>query len=287
VLAAADYRTVTGKGLAQRAIELGPWRILAAAFVVLYALIAVGLPFWALVQGSLRSNLFIPNAAAFFDVSAFSLQHVVEAATSTAVRDGFVNSLIAALATAAFGCVFFFILAYVVNRTDLPGRHWLEYLAMVPLALPAIVLALGVLWTWLAMPLPVYGTMAILVIAFLARFAPQGYRAIAANVIQIHHDLEHAALVAGASRWQTIKWVMLPLLRGGVAAAAFLLFVLSVREVAASLFLYTTRTRVLSIVLLESYDSGMWSNVASISLLYTLALIAITLLGQKWMRPSL
>jgi iron(III) transport system permease protein len=287
VLAAADYRTVTGKGLAQRAIELGPWRILAAAFVVLYALIAVGLPLWALVQGSLRSNLFIPNAAAFFDVSAFSLQHVVEAATSTAVRDGFINSLIAALSTAALGCVLFFVLAYVVNRTDLPGRHWLEYIAMVPLALPAIVLALGVLWTWLALPLPVYGTMAILVIAFLARFAPQGYRVIAANVIQIHHDLEHAALVAGASRWQTIKWVMLPLLRGGIAAAAFLLFVLSVREVAASLFLYTTRTRVLSIVLLESYDSGMWSNVASISLLYTLALIAITLAGQKWMRPSL
>ena len=66
VLGAADYRTVTGKGLAQRAIELGPWRPLAAAFVVLYALIAVGLPMWALVQGSLRSNLFIPSAAAFF-----------------------------------------------------------------------------------------------------------------------------------------------------------------------------------------------------------------------------
>ena len=81
--------------------------------------------------------------------------------------------------------------------------------------------------------------------------------------------------------------MMLPLVRGGIAAAAFLLFVLSVREVAASLFLYTTRTRVLSIVLLESYDSGMWSSVASISLLYTLVLIAITLLGQKWMRPSL
>ncbi len=287
VLAAADYRTVTGKGLAQRAIELGPWRPLAAAFVVLYALIAVGLPMWALVQGSLRSNLFIPSAAAFFDVSAFSLQHVIDAATSTAVRDGFINSLIAAGATAAFGCVFFFILAYVVNRTDLPGRHWLEYIAMVPLALPAIVLALGVLWTWLAIPLPVYGTMAILVIAFTARFVPQGYRAIAGSVIQIHDDLEHAALVAGASRWQSVKWIMLPLVRGGIAAAAFLLFVLSVREVAASLFLYTTRTRVLSIVLLESYDSGMWSSVASISLLYTLVLIAITLLGQKWMRPSL
>ena len=179
VLGGADYRTVTGKGLRAARNRARALARLAAAFVVLYALIAVGLPMWALVQGSLRSNLFIPNAAAFFDVSQFSLQHVIEAATSTAVRDGFINSLIAAVATAAFGCVFFFVLAYAVNRTDLPGRHWLEYIAMVPLALPAIVLALGVLWTWLAIPLPVYGTMAILVIAFTARFVPQGYRAIA------------------------------------------------------------------------------------------------------------
>ena len=112
----------------------------------------------------------------------------------------------------------------------------LEYIAMVPLALPAIVLALGILWTWVAVPLPVYGSIAILVIAFLARFTPQGYRAISSTVGQIHDDLESAAMVAGASRIQTMRWITLPLVRGGVAAAAFLLFVLSIREVAASLF---------------------------------------------------
>ena len=287
VLAAGDYRTVTGKGLQQRVIELGAWRWPAAAFVALYAVVAIGLPLWALLQGSLRANLFVPNAAAFFDVSSFSLKHLAEAATSTAVQQGLINSLEAAAATAIFGCVFFFLMAYAVNRTDLPGRQGLEYIAMVPLALPAIVLALGILWTWVALPLPVYGSIAILVIAFLARFTPQGFRAISSSVGQIHDDLESAAMVAGASRVQVMRLVTLPLVRGGVAAAAFLLFVLSIREVAASLFLYTTRTRVLSIVLLESYDSGMWSNVASISLLYTALLIAITLAGRRWMRPGI
>ena len=197
------------------------------------------------------------------------------------------NSLESATATAVIGCVFFFLMAYVVNRTDAPGRQWLEYIAMIPLALPAIVLALGILWTWVAIPLPIYGSIAILIIAFLARFTPQAYRAISSSVGQIHDDLESAAMVAGASRMQTLRWIMLPLVRGGVVATAFLLFVLSIREVAASLFLYTTRTRVISIVLLESYDSGMWSNVASISLLYTILLIAVTLIGRKWMRPGL
>jgi iron(III) transport system permease protein len=286
MLAVGDYRTVTGKGLQQRLIELGPWRAPAAAFVVLYALVAIGLPIWALLQGSLRANLFVPNAAAFFDVSQFSLQHLTDAATNAAVQGGLLNSLKAATGTAVIGSVFFFVMAYLVNRTEIPGRRWLEYIAMVPLALPAIVLALGILWTWVAVPLPIYGSIAILIIAFLARFTPQAYRAISSSIGQIHDDLENAAMVAGASRTQTIRWITLPLVRGGVAATAFLLFVLSIREVAASLFLYTTRTRVLSIVLLESYDSGMWSDVASISLLYTALLIAITLAGRRWMRPG-
>jgi iron(III) transport system permease protein len=287
VLAAGDYRTVTGKGLQPRMIELGAWRWPAAMFVLAYAVIAIGLPIWALLQGSLRANLYVPNAAAFFDVSQFSLKNLTEAATSGAVQQGLINSLQAAAATAIFGCAFFFVMAYAINRTDLPGRKWLEYIAMVPLALPAIVLALGILWTWVAVPFPIYGTVAILIIAFLARFTPQGFRAIASSVNQIHDDLEAAAMVAGASRLQTMRRITLPLVRGGIAAAAFLLFVLSIREVAASLFLYTTRTRVLSIVLLESYDSGMWSSVASISLLYTLLLIAITLIGRRWMRPGI
>jgi iron(III) transport system permease protein len=250
-----------------------------------YAFVAVGLPTWALLQSSLRTSLFIPNASAFFDSSQFSIQHLVDAARSPAVQNGLVNSLIAATSTAFLGSILFFTLAFAVNRSTIPGRKWLEYIAMAPLALPAIVLALGVLWTWIGVPLPVYGTMAILTIAFLARFMPQGYRAIAACVVQIHDDLENASLVAGASQWQTLRWIILPLVRGGVFASAFLVFILSIREVAASLFLYTTQTRVLSIVILESYDSGMWSTVASISLLYTLLLIAITLAGHRWMRP--
>jgi len=285
LLAGHDHRTVTGKGLQQRIIDLGAWRWPAAVFVWIYALAAVGLPMWALLESALRSSLFIPNASAFFDFSQFSLHNLTAAAQSPAVQEGLENSLIAATSTALLGGALFFVIAYVVNRSRVPGRQWLEYIAMAPLALPAIVLALGVLWTWVGVPLPVYGTMAILIIAFMARFMPQGYQTIAGSVVQIHDDLENAAFLAGASRWQTLRWIILPLVRGGVIASAFLVFVLSIREVAASLFLYTTHTRVLSIVLLESYDSGLWSNVASISLLYTLLLIAITVAGRRWMRP--
>lgn len=287
VLKGRDYRTVTGKGVQARLIPLGRWRGIAVGIVGLYAFVAVGLPLFALLQGSLRTHLFIPNAAALFDISHFSLQALTNAITDPHVQEALTNSLLAGAITAVVGACLFFVLAYVVNRTDLPGHRSLEYLAMVPLALPALVMALGILWTWVSLPLPVYGTLAILVIAFLTRFMPQGYRAISSSVSQIHNDLEDAAQVAGAGRVTVVRRIVLPLVRGAVVSSAFLILVLSIRELTASLFLYTTRTRVLSIVIYETYESGSWSVVASISIIYTALLVTLTLAGRRWMQIKL
>ncbi|MDB5572392.1 MAG: hypothetical protein JWN93_3575 [Hyphomicrobiales bacterium] len=286
-LSGRDYRTLTGKGAQVRPIRLGAWRWPAFGFVALYAFIAVGLPMLALLQGALRSNLFIVDAAALFDPAQMSLKHLHEAITSPTVRQGLLNSLIAGGLTALIGSVFFFVLAYVVNRSTLPGRRALEYLAMTPIAVPALVMGLGILWTWVRMPLPVYGTLAILVIAFLTRFLPQGYRAVSSSIQQVHDDLESAAMVAGATRQGAIRTITLPLVRGGVVASAFLMIVLGVRELTASLFLYTTDTRVLSIVIYEAYVNGYWAQVASISLIYTVLLVALTLIGRRWLRAQL
>jgi len=190
------------------------------------------------------------------------------------------------LATAFFGTTLYFILAYVVMRTKLPGRQMLEYLAMVPLALPALVMGIGVLWTWLAMPVPVYGTLLVLIIAFTGRLLPQGMRAIGASIGQIHDDLEHAAMISGATRPQAIYRITLPLMRGAVVSSAFLTLVLATRELTSSLLLYTTNTRVLSVVIYEAYEQGLWSFVASISLIYTVLLLVLTLIGRRWMRST-
>jgi iron(III) transport system permease protein len=284
ILQDRDYRTVTGKGLQARTVPLGRWRWFAVAFVLLYVFVAILLPLFALLQSALRNNLYVPNISALFDVSQFGLSHLSEAIGSSAVREALANSLVAGLLAASVGTVLFFALAYVVNRSDLPGRKLLEYFAVLPIAIPALVMGLGILWTWIAIPLPIYGTLAILVIAFIARFMPQGYRVVASSITQIHDDLEQAAWVAGASRWKAVQKIIFPLVRGGVAASFFLMIVLGMRELTASLFLYTTDTRLLSIVIYESYENGAWSSVASISLIYTAVLVLLTLLGRKWMR---
>jgi iron(III) transport system permease protein len=194
---------------------------------------------------------------------------------------------LAGCGAALIGAILFFTLAYVVQRTELPGRRQLEYLAMLPLAVPALVMGIGILWTWVAAPVPVYGTLGILSIAYLTRFFPPGYRAVASTISQIHVDLENAARVAGASRLQTISRITLPLVRGGVVSSAFIVLVLSIRELTASLFLYTTSTRTLAIVIYEKYINGSWDTVASVSLIFTAALALLTLAGRRWLQARI
>lgn len=282
-----DYQTVTGKGMQRRLLPLERWRWAATGFVLLYTFLAVILPLLALIQGSLRSNLFIPNASSLFDTSQFSLIHLRDALQSPSVQSGLVNSVLASVGAALVGTSLFLVVAYVVHRTELPGRSIFDFIAVAPIAIPALVLAMGILWTWISFPIPVYGTLAILIIAFVTRFMPQGYKALSSSVLQIHQDLESAALVSGATRITAARRIVLPLIRGSLVSAALLIFVLSMREVTGALFLYTTQTRVISIVLLESYENGVWSSVASISLIYTMLLITVTLGGLKYLRPSI
>lgn len=287
VLHGKDYRTVTGKGVQQRLIPLRGLKWPAFAFVLLYGFVALVLPMLALIQGATRSNLFVPNAAALFDPSQLTTRFLIEALYNPDMHQGLKNSLLAGGLTAIFGGALFFALAYTVGRTKIPGRQYLEYLAMTPLALPALVMGLGILWTWVNLPLPVYGTLAILVIAFTTRFMPQGYRTVASSVSQLHDDLEEAAMVAGASRATAIRRITLPLLRGTIVSTMFLMVVLSMRELTASLFLYTSDTRVLSIVIYEAYENGFWTTVASLSLIYTSVLVVLTIIGRRFMKANL
>ncbi len=286
LLRGRDYRTVTGKGMRPQLLRLGWFRWPALVLVLVYAFIALGLPLLALGVGALRQGMFIRNAAALFDVSTFSLNALRSTLTDEHVAQAVVNTLVTGIATAIGGTTLYFILAYVAQRTRLAGRQTLEYLAMVPLALPALVMGIGTLWTWLAMPVPVYGTLMVLVIAYTGRLMPQGVRAIGASIGQIHDDLEHAAMVSGATRAQAVMRITLPLMRGAVVSSAFLTLVLATRELTSSLLLYTTNTRVLSVVIYEAYEQGLWSFVASISLVYTGLLLVLTLIGRRWMRTS-
>ena len=129
---------------------------------------------------------------------------------------------------------------------------------------------------------PIYGTLTILVLAYTARFMPQGFRSVSSTILQVHRDLEDSAIVAGASRTRAVMDILAPLIRPGIASAMLLLFLLAMRELSTSVFLFTAETRVLAIILYEQWESGSWARVATISLLYCALLFVITVAGRKW-----
>jgi iron(III) transport system permease protein len=278
-----SYVTVGGKGFRPKLVPLGAWRWPALAFAVTYIVLAVVFPLFALFQSAFRAHSFIPNAAALIDTRAFSLRNFYDVFAYPPFRQAFTNSLIVGGATAVLGTTFHFAVSYYVNRTTMPLRRTVEYVAMAPVAVPALLIGMGFLWAWISLPLPIYGTLTILVLAYVARFLPQGFRSISATIVQVHPDLEDSAIVAGANRLKAVRSILAPLILPGIASTMLLLFILSMRELSTSLFLFTTETRVLAIIVYEQWEAGRWARVAAMSLFYSGLLFGLTIIAWRWL----
>lgn len=276
-----DFTTVTGKGVRARLVPLRGWRVPAATFAWLYFALAVLLPVTALILAALQTSPYVANVGQLLRPGALSLWGMGETLQSNEFHQVVINSVIVGVATAAIGTALCFALAYTRYRTKAPGRKLLEYIAMLPLAVPAIVLGLGLLWTWLALPIPIYGTLAVLVIAFVAVFIPQGYRGVSASIVQLDKDLEDSAVMLGARRHRAITFVTAPLLRVGLSSTFLLLMMLSMRELTAALFLFTSDTRLLSIAIFDAYDNGSFQSAAELSLLYCVVIAVLAVLARR------
>src|SRR6266702_8423646 len=141
----------------------------------------------------------------------------------------------------------------MIQRSRLPGRGVLEYIVMFPQAVPRLVFAFGMMWAWLLSPVPIYGTLWVLLIAYLTVFLPLGVRAISGVMLQIDKSLEECAQMCGAPWFYRIRTVTMPLLRPGLVAAWLLLFIASVRELGASILLMGPHSKVITPSIVESW----------------------------------
>jgi iron(III) transport system permease protein len=155
-------------------------------------------------------------------------------------------------------------------------------MSMMPLAIPSMALALGVLWTWVGVKfLPVYGTILILLLAYTAHYIPFGVRASAAALRQIHPELEDAARLSGATWLQTFARVVAPLAAPTLMAAWTLIFVLALQEVNSSILLYTSRTVVLSVAVFDLWEAGNLSALAALSVIQLVITFLILALVRR------
>lgn len=274
------FTTVTGKGVKAKRVALGRWRWPAFGFGAAYFMLAVALPLGALLIAALQNSPYVPNLGQLAEPGALSFWGLGETLQSADFLHAAWNSALTAILAGAVGTALSFAAGYVVYRTKLPARRIIEFVAMSPLAVPAIVLGIGLLWTWLIMPFPLYGTIGVLVVAFVAVFLPQGYRGVSASILQIDRDLEDSAVLLGARRMRAVSYVTLPLMRVGMISTLLLLLMLCMRELSAALFLFTSNTRLLSILIFDNYDNGAMQGAAQVSLLYCGVIVVIALLAK-------
>jgi iron(III) transport system permease protein len=178
------------------------------------------------------------------------------------------NSLVLGIATATLVCALGLLIAWVIIRTRSPVRGFLDQVSMFPLSTPAMVFALGLLWVYVGLKiLPIYGTIGILLLAYVTHYLPFGVRAASSALRQLHPELEEAARVSGASWGKAIRYVTYPLTRPTLAAIWTLLFILSMQEVSSSILLYSSRSVVLSVVVFDLWEAGNANALAALSVM--------------------
>jgi iron(III) transport system permease protein len=192
------------------------------------------------------------------------------------VRSALWNSLLLGLATASIGVLLIGFLSWLIYRSRLPGAGVIEYLLMFPQAVPRLVFAFGMMWAWLVFPLPIYGTLWLLLIAYVTVFLPLGLRTISGVILQIDRALEESAQMCGATWGYRLRTVTMPLLKPGLVAAWLLLFIASVRELGASILLMGPKSKVITPAIVESWFSTSTELAAAMALLQTLA-VAVAL----------
>ena len=271
IVRAKSFVTITGKAFRPRVMDVGPLRWPLLAMCLVYLGVAVVLPVVTLLYASFqRLATFFPRA------DNFTLANYTTALSLDAVRSALWNSLLLGLGTASIGVVLMGFLSWMIYRSRLPGAGAIEYILMFPQAVPRLVFAFGMLWAWLIFPIPIYGTLWLLLIAYLTVFLPLGIRTISGVMLQIDRSLEESAQMCGASWGYRMRTVTMPLLRPGLVAAWLLLFIASVRELGASILLMGPKAKVITPAIVESWFSTSTELTAAMALLQTLA-VAVAL----------
>ena len=245
-IAPRSFTTVTGKGFRPNVLDLGRWRWLAFAYNLMFIAVAVVLPIVCLIIVSLHPVW--TGKIVWADLTTINYVKTLfwwRPDAIAAATNGIVNSLILAFGGASIAMVMALVISYMIHRTKGFGVRMLDFLSVVPIGFPGIVLAMGVLVTYIQTP--IYATLWILMLAYITRFFPYGQRNISSIMLAISEELDQSSRMAGASWFTTLWRITIPLLKPGLFAGWILLFIIFLRELSISIILFTTGTETLSV----------------------------------------
>jgi iron(III) transport system permease protein len=271
ILGRRGYSVVGGKQGDPRLVRLGRARWLALAAVLVVMLCPVFLPYAALFNAA-----FSRVASQFITFNNFTF-HNVEfvffelSATQLAVKNTFLLGTLSATAGTAIALV----ISYLTTRQAVLGYRVLGFLATAPVAIPGIVLGVGLFLSYARPPFVLYGTLWILLIAFVTISLPAAYQQLQAAFRSVHVDLEDAGRILGASRMRTLWDITAPLLRTSVIATWCFIFVGVIRELSAAIMLFTSETKVISVLIFDLNESGDLGAIAVLGLIMLVVTFAV------------
>jgi iron(III) transport system permease protein len=279
---AESFVTVTGKAYRQTRFALGRWRTPAIVFVLAYVLLAAILPALTL----LWTGFFGYALPGLESLQKFSLSAYRYLAGERLFWLGLVNTLLvagsSALIVTALGCV----LAWIIVRTRIAGRRILDFVSFMSVGIPSVIAGLAVMILYLSVPVGIYGTVWILVIAYSYRLAVTT-RISRAGLMQIHRELEEASSASGA-RWLATQWrILLPLMLPSIASGFILLFITGVREFTMGLILYSQDNVVLSVLLWRLYESGQAGPSAALATIIIVLVIPVVFVARRTLAPRI
>ena len=270
LLGRRGYAAVAGKGAQRRQIPLGLWRqpaliaclaVMACAIFLPYGILAKAAFSRAWAQPLTWDNLTLGNwSFTFLSIS-----------TQTAI----VNTLELGILTACVGAGLAALLAYITNRRLIVGHQVLGFLALAPVVIPGVVLAVGLFIAYTRPPFLLYGTLWILFLAYLTKEMPVGYSQSDATFRGIHPELEEAGRILGAGRLRVLREITAPLARSGIIATWCFIFIGVIRELSASILLFTPNTKVMSVVIFDLKEEGQFGAIAVLGL-FMLAVTFVT-----------
>jgi iron(III) transport system permease protein len=277
LLGRRGYTVIGGRSSAPRPVALGAWRWPAFVFAVALMSLPILLPYAALIKTAL---VRIPSDPLTFEtLSWHNLRFVFVEFSQT--RDALWNTMLLGVSAATAGTALALVVGYVTSRQLVTGHRFLGFLATAPVAIPGIVLGVGLFLSYTRPPLVLYGTLWILLLAFLTIELPAGYQQMQAAFRGLHPELEEASRIFGATRLQSLWQITAPLLRASVVATWCFVFIGVIRELSATIMLTTARTKVVAVIIYDLNESGDLGAIAVLGITLLLITFAVVLIANR------
>jgi iron(III) transport system permease protein len=277
ILGRRGYTTLGGKNSDPRIAKLGRWRWLAILFVVSVLLLTVLLPYAALLKTAVTRTVAEPLTWESFTLHHVNFVFFEFSATKLALR----NTFLLGFLTATIGTAIALVIAYLVTRRSVPGSQLLGYLATAPVAIPGIVLGVGLFLSYSNPNLMLYGTLWILLIAFLTIEMPAGYQQLSSAFKSVHPELEEASRILGGTRMTTLRLITAPLLRSNVIATWCFVFIGTIRELSATILLTTSETKLVSVIIYDLNESGDLGAISVLGIMLLVISFAVVIIANR------